>query len=194
MSKNRRGNLVSKQALLVMDLQNGIVERVANDPNLIERLQEAIATARKASMPIIYVVVKFRKDFPEVSPRNKAFAMLKAGGFPLQEGNPIVEIHESVAPQPNDLVVTKRRVGAFSGSDLEVVLRAQGIDHITLTGIATSGVVLSTLRAAADMDYGITVLSDCCADKDEEVHRVLTEKVFPMQADVMTAKEWSQKF
>jgi nicotinamidase-related amidase len=185
---------MSKQALLVMDLQNGIVERVADNPNLIERLQEAIATARKASIPIIYVVVKFRKDFPEVSPRNKAFAMLKAGGFPLQEGNPIVEIHDSVAPQPNDLVVTKRRVGAFSGSDLEVVLRSQAIDHITLTGIATSGVVLSTLRAAADMDYGITVLSDCCADKDEEVHRVLTEKVFPMQAEVMTAKEWSQKF
>ncbi len=61
-----------------------------------------------------------------------------------------------------------------------------------LAGIATSGVVLSTLREAADKDFKITVLSDCCADRDEEVHRVLTTKVFPRQADVMTAEEWSK--
>lgn len=99
----------------------------------------------------------------------------------------------TVAPETQDVVVTKRRVGAFSGSDLEVVLRSQGIDHIVLTGLSTIGVVLSTLRAAADLDYQITVLSDCCADRDEEVHRVLMEKVFPMQADVMTAQQWSDK-
>ena len=55
-------------------------------------------------------------------------------------------------------------------------------DSLVLTGIATSGVVLSTLRQAADLDYGLTVLVDACADADPEVHRVLTEKVFPRQA------------
>jgi nicotinamidase-related amidase len=75
-------------------------------------------------------------------------------------------------------------------SDLEVVLRSCGIQHLILSGIATGGVVLSTLREAADKDYKITVLSDCCADRDEEVHRVLTTKVFPRQADVITSKEW----
>ncbi len=54
-----------------------------------------------------------------------------------------------------------------------------------LTGIATSGVVLSTLRDAADQDYRMVVIGDCCADADPEVHRVLTEKVFPRQADVI---------
>ncbi|NNM95152.1 MAG: cysteine hydrolase, partial [Bacteroidia bacterium] len=38
-----------------------------------------------------------------------------------------------------------------------------------------------------------TVLSDCCADRDEEVHRVLVEKVFPRQADVLTVDEWTAK-
>ena len=47
-----------------------------------------------------------------------------------------------------------------------------------------------TVREAADKDYRITVLSDGCADADEEVHRVLTTKVFPRQADVMTVDEW----
>ena len=87
--------------------------------------------------------------------------------------------------------MTKRRVSAFAGSDLDLVLRVSGFDHLILTGIATSGVVLSTLRQAADLDYTITVLSDACLDNDPEVHRVLTEKVFPHQADVTTVATWS---
>lgn len=95
-----------------------------------------------------------------------------------------------MAPGPEDIVVTKRRVSAFAGSDLDVVLRSQGIDSLVLTGIATSGVVLSTLRQAADLDFGLTVLGDLCADGDPEVHRVLMDKVFPRQAEVMTAGQW----
>lgn len=53
-------------------------------------------------------------------------------------------------PAPGEVTVTKRRVSAFSGSDLEVVLRARGISHLVLAGIATSGVVLSTLRPSTD--------------------------------------------
>jgi len=61
---------------------------------------------------------------------------------------------------------------------------------LVLAGIATSGVVLSTLRQAADLDYGLVVLRDACADADEEVHRVLLDKVFARQADVLTVDEW----
>jgi nicotinamidase-related amidase len=82
-------------------------------------------------------------------------------------------------------------VSAFAGSDLDVVLPAGGIEALVLTGIATNGVVLSTLRQAADLDFELTVLSDACADTDEEVHRVLIEKVFPRQAAVMAVSEWA---
>jgi nicotinamidase-related amidase len=73
-----------------------------------------------------------------------------------------------------------------------VVLRSQGIGTLVLTGIATSGVVLSTLREAADKDYELVVLADCCADGDSEVHRVLLEKVFPRQADVLDVESWAR--
>jgi nicotinamidase-related amidase len=95
-----------------------------------------------------------------------------------------------VAPQQGDIVVIKRRVSAFTGSDLEVVLRGLGIGTLVLTGISTSGVVLSTLRQAADLDYQLVVLSDACLDLDSEVHRVLTEKIFPRQADVRATSDW----
>jgi nicotinamidase-related amidase len=136
------------------------------------------------------VVVKFRHGYPEVSPNNKIFSTIKSGAFPLVENDPQTNVADALAPQAGDIVVTKRRVGAFSGSDLEVVLRSQGITHLVLAGISTSGVVLSTLRLAADMDYQVTVLSDCCLDRDEEVQRVLMEKVFPMQAEVITVDQW----
>jgi nicotinamidase-related amidase len=89
------------------------------------------------------------------------------------------------------VVVTKRQVSAFVGSDLDVLLRARAIDHLVLAGIATSGVVLSTLRQAADLDYRLTVLADGCLDADPEVHQVLVGKVFPRQAEVTSLAEWA---
>ena len=50
--------------------------------------------------------------------------------------------------------------------------------------------VLSTIREAADKDYILTVLADCCADRDEEVHRMLTTKLFTRQGNVMNSEEW----
>lgn len=171
-------------ALLVMDVQEGVVERLG-DPGLLERLGTAIAAARAAGVRVIYVTVGFRPGYPEASPRNRTFSSIASRGAFV---DPVV--HEAVAPAADEVVVTKRRVSAFAGSDLDVILRACEITSLVLTGIATSGVVLSTLRQAADLDFRLTVLADGCADADEEVHRVLTEKVFPRQADVVSVEQW----
>jgi nicotinamidase-related amidase len=176
-------------ALLAMDMQVGIVGRLGAD-GVVPRAAEAIAAAREAGLPVVYVRVAFRGGYPEISARNRAFSAL-AGRGGLTEDEPAAQIHPDVAPQLGDVVVVKRRVSAFTGSDLDVVLRAADVDSLGLAGIATSGVVLSTLREAADRDFGLTVLSDACADADPEVHRVLTEKVFPRQADVVTVAEWA---
>ena len=176
-------------ALLVMDVQRVVVDRFP-EAGYLPRLARATAAARAAGLPVIYVVIGFRPGFPEISSRNKTFGALASSGR-LGQDEQARAVHPDVAPEPGDIVVTKRRVSAFAGSDLDVVLRAGGIDHLVLTGIATSGVVLSTLRQAADLDFGLTVLADGCLDGDPEVHRVLTEKVFPRQADVTTVADWA---
>ena len=79
-----------------------------------------------------------------------------------------------------------------SSSDLEMLLRARGIRTLVLTRIATSGVVLSTLRQAADLDYRLVVLRDCCVDRNPEVHRVLLDQVFPRQAEVTDGQRWRE--
>ena len=178
----------SATAVLLMDYQNDMVERVPEQERkvLLDSAMSVLASARKAGMPVVYIVVKFRNGYPEVSPRNKLFSMVKKGGR-LLDGTPATEIHASVAPAPADVVLTKVRVGAFSTTALETLLRARGITSLVLLGIATSGVVLSTVRWAADMDYGLTVIADGCADFNADTHRVLLENVFPAQANVITA-------
>ncbi len=178
-------------ALLLMDVQVSIVERFADGAEpLLAAINRAATAARANGVPVVYVRVAFRPGAPEMDPNNRIFAAL-AGSAAFTEDAPGVQIHPAVAPRDGDIVVTKRRVSAFAGSDLDVVLRARGARTLVLAGIATSGVVLSTLRQAADLDYGLVVLRDGCADADEEVHRVLLDKVFARQADVLTVDEWT---
>jgi nicotinamidase-related amidase len=178
-------------ALLVMDMQATIVAILPDATLVKQKVAQAIAKARAQNILVIYVVVGFRKGAPEISASNKSFSASKER-FASISPNDFIKIHPDVAPLENDLIVVKRRVSAFTGSDLEVILRGQNIKHIVLTGIATSGVVLSTIREASDKDYQITVLADACADGDEEVHRVLTTKVFARQAEVLSVDEWAK--
>jgi nicotinamidase-related amidase len=181
--------ILKNAALLVMDMQAGTLRQLPDTTALINNVNKAIATARDNKIPVIYAVVGFRSGMPEINMNNKSFAASKER-FTNVDMNEFMKIEAALAPLSDDITVVKRRVSAFTGSDLEVILRAKGIQHIVLTGISTSGVVLSTVREAADKDYQITVLSDCCADGDDEVHRVLTTKIFPRQADVLTVQEW----
>jgi nicotinamidase-related amidase len=171
-----------------MDLQRDIVERYP-DPDVIAHAGEAADAARAAGVPVVYVRVAFRDGAPEIAASNRRFTASKAlavGGEDASE----VQIADAVSPRPGEPVVVKRRVSAFAGSDLDVLLRAMKAERLVLAGIATSGVVLSTFVEAADLDFELVVLSDACADADPEVHRVLVEKVFPKAADVLTTAEW----
>ena len=179
---------MTSTALLIMDVQQSTVQRLGGE-DYLSLLAGAADAARAAGIRVMYVVIGFRPGYPEISPRNKTFAAL-AGSGRLTGDDPAMAIPPALAPRPGEPVVTKRRVSAFAGSDLDVLLRAGGVDGLVLAGIATSGVVLSTVRQAADLDYRLTVLADGCLDADPEVHRVLTEKVFPRQAEVTSVAGW----
>ncbi len=181
-------------ALLVMDFQVSIVDGFAMDKDeLLTRTASLLDAARKSGLMVVYVVVGFRAGYPEVSRRNMSFSAIREAGR-FAAGDSGAEIHLAVAPRSGEVIVTKHRVGAFAGTDLDMILRSGGIETVLLAGIATSGVVLSTVRHAADADYRIVVVKDCCSDRDDEVHRVLVEKVFRRQAVVVTSDEVLREF
>jgi nicotinamidase-related amidase len=181
----------NKTALLVMDMQAAMIRQLPHATTLLAHTAKAIAHARSRHIPVVYVVVGFRQGAPEISMNNKGFAAFKdrLGQADMGEW---MKIDADVAPEPGEIVVTKRRVSAYAGSDLAVVLSALEARHLVLTGYSTSGVVLSTLVESADRDFGLTVLSDCCADPDEELHHVLLTKYFNKRADVVTVDDWTK--
>lgn len=174
-------------ALLVMDYQTGILGMVENSDALVANAQSAIRIVRSHGGHIGYVRVAFTEaDYDAIPERNKGFWAVKSSGRNFGTDSPVTAIDQRVAPQDGDIVVRKTRVGAFSTTDLAEQLRRRGIDTLILAGISTSGVVLSTIRDAADHDYRLVVLADACADPQADVHTLLMEKVFPRQSDVVT--------
>lgn len=100
-------------------------------------------------------------------------------------------MHPRIEPLPGEAVVLKHRASAFAATDLDLILRAQRIDSLVLTGVATGAMVAATFYDAADRDYRLTVLSDACADGEPDVHDFLVNRVFPARgAEVLTGREW----
>jgi nicotinamidase-related amidase len=172
-------------------MQTAILRNLPETTSLLNGVSGAIALARASKIPVIYITVGFRQGAPEINRNNKGFSAARER-FASSDTNEFVKIDPAIAPLNGEIIICKRRVSAFSGSDLEVILRSLEIRHMILCGIATSGVVLSTVREAADKDYRLTVLSDACADADPEVHQLLITKIFPRQADVLTVKAWKE--
>ena len=184
-----------RSALLSMDYQTGIVSAYVKDQaELFARAAAVLRRARNSGARVMHVQVGFRPGFPEISSRNALFGAIKASQThrELFEGA-AGAIHPAVAPEKDEVVITKHRVSAFAGTDLDMILRANDVNTLILFGIATSGVVLSTLLHAADADYRLVVIKDCCADLDPEVHACLVDRVFPRQAAVVTAAEFLSK-
>jgi nicotinamidase-related amidase len=172
-----------------MDYQPPMIGSVPGGDEVADRAAVVADRARVVGVQVIHVRLAFRPaDHAAVPERNKLFfGMAGAGAF--LDGSPEFDIDPRLKPAADEIVVTKTRVGAFSTTDLAAHLRAKSVETLVLGGIATSGVVLSTVRDAADRDFGLYVLSDCCADGDERAHRLLLETVFPMQATVLSSGE-----
>ena len=183
---------LSATALILGDFQNYVVDQLVpilgDLTPLLSRLASLITACRHQSIPVIHIRTAFRSAFPEQALSNKSFARMK-GVNVVPEGSATADFNPSLLPQPTDVVVTKRRVSGFHSTDLDLVLRAMGVRHLIVAGVITSGVVLSTVRAGADLDYVLTVVRDGCVDRDEGLHDILMDKVFPRQATVQTTAE-----
>ena len=179
--------------VLSMDCQTGIVSIYTKDDKdaFLARASAVLNHARATGMTVIHVQVGFHPGLPEVSSRNLLFGRIKASTQHQQlfEG-PLGTIPAVIAPKENEIVITKHRVSAFTGTDLSMILRVNDIDTLVLFGIATSGVVLATLVEAADADFRLAVIKDCCADLDSNLHDCLISKFFPTRGAVLSAQEF----
>ncbi|MFH8381623.1 cysteine hydrolase family protein [Kitasatospora sp. NPDC018058] len=179
-------------ALLVVDYQPAILAVLPEDGDreaLLGRVEGAVADVRAKGGTIAYVRVAFTEaDWDAIPAVNKSFAPL-ARHRVMHHEDPAAAIHERLAPQDGDIVVRKTRHGGLSTTDLDRRLRERGITTLVVSGITTSGAVLSTVVDAADRDYRLYVLSDGVADPDPGVHDVLLQHVLPARAHIVDTVE-----
>lgn len=177
-------------ALLVMDMQNGIVNGLDDKDKIIEANQRAIEKARQQDIPVIFVRVAFSQGLLEIAPNNKMFGPMRENNAPMERDSEATQIHPELNRKEHEPIVTKHRVSAFTGSNLEVLLRGLQVRHIVLTGVATSGVVLSTSVEAADKDFDITILEDAIGDREQDKHEFLVERILPRYASITSVENW----
>ena len=186
-------------ALLVMDLENDVVHeegafkdfgfaQMVKDNDVLGKTNTLLAASRRARVKVIYVSVKFRPGHPEAS-RSAGLFQAVVSANALVEGTWGAEIHQAVAPQEGEPVVTKRAVSAFAGSDLEKLLHASGITTLMLSGVATNFVVEGTARDASDRGYNVIVVGDCCASMSQEAHESALTTALPFLATITTLDE-----
>ena len=160
-----------KTALIVVDLQNGIVNGSFIHPisDVLERTRALIDAFRAKHLPVVLVNVAGRAPGrTEQGPRSNTV---------LSEG--WTDLLPQLDQQPGDLVVTKRSWGAFATTDLEDQLKARGVTQVVVTGVATSGGVEATARQAYEQGFNVTLALDAMTDVRQEAHEYCIRNVFP---------------
>src|ERR1700722_10769131 len=149
----------STTALLIMDYQNGIIPMAPNPDELLAGAHQAIDLIRSHGGTIGYVRVGFADESEIGGSMGKRVGGPAAALEHFHADHANTQIHADIAPEEGDIVVRKTRVGPFGSTDLDEQLQARGIDTLVLAGISTSGVVLSTVRAAPHPDSPLSVLA-----------------------------------
>ena len=186
-------DLTKPTAILLADCYKTALNDLphSTERGVVQNCETVLRAARASRLLVCYSATVFRAGYVEINPANKIFGPRKVSSSPPVSA-PGELIHPAVAPQNGDVVIGKHRVNALHGTELDLVWRANSIANVILLGFATSGVIISTLRAAADFDYRIFVVEDCCADADVDVHDFLIKRIFPRQAEIVSAAELSQ--
>lgn len=142
----------------------------------LENTAIALRKARESGVLVGYVRVGFSPDYRECPANSRIFSGAKKAGL-FKLGTWGTEVHPLLAPQPGDFDIIKHRVSPFYCTALEAILRAKDVRRLYLSGVSTSGAVLSGAKDAHDRDYEVVVLDDCCCALSEEQHRCVIDGI-----------------
>jgi len=165
--------------VVIGDLQVGITRAHALAAELVPRAAALAGAARERGELVVFVRTALRPNGADVSARNAGVQAIFGMGEDFHAGASGVELDPGLGAAAEDVVVTKHRASAFTGTDLDLVLRSSGVDTVTVAGVATGAMVAATVYDALDRDYRVRVAGDVCADPDPAVHAFFTGTVFP---------------
>lgn len=170
----------SSAALVSIDLQKGILSIPTLHPasEIVAHTAQLAQAFRQRNLPVVLVNVT-----------GAAPGRTDAERRTFPSGSDWAELATELDPQPTDILVTKKRWGAFLGTDLHEQLQKRGVTQIFLTGVATSVGVESTARSAYDLGYNVVLITDAMTDRTPDAHENSITKVFPRLGETTTAAE-----
>ncbi|MFF7397553.1 isochorismatase family cysteine hydrolase [Achromobacter sp. NPDC008082] len=172
----------ARSALLVMHYQTDIINLFPSvAPTLLANTRTLCDAARRQGIKVYFVQIRFSPGYPEVSPLNKNGQGIKQLGLFIDD-----QISPELGRQPDEPIIIAHRASVFFGTDLELRLSAQGIDTLLMVGIASTGVMLSSIAHASDSDYRLFTVKDCCYDPDSIVHEHLFATAFASRSTVLS--------
>lgn len=194
-------------ALLVIDMQNdfcasgGLISKDGRDISaaqaLGERLPAFIASARAAGVMIVFIrcVYTTEQNFYLSDVWLEQAARKRKGGYTripvCRDGSWDGDYYGEVRPQAGDVIVTKHRYNAFHNTDLDLLLRSNGIRTVVLTGVVTNVCVETTARDAFVRDYYVVAVDDGCAAYVEQDHIASLSNIDRFFGEVSTIKQIS---
>jgi nicotinamidase-related amidase len=191
---------LGRTALVLLDYQNYNVHPdgywASVDPSLVERVApalertaEALTAARKAGVRVVHVQNAWREGHPDINPHAPWQADAKAAGRST-EGSWGIEFFQPLMPASSELIVRKRAVSGFAGTDLDRLLRLHDVSTVVIAGIITNFAAEGTARDASDRGYRVVVLGDCCESITDEMHSFALTQILPIIGEVVGLKEF----
>lgn len=180
----------NKTALLVIDMQNDFVEQnalieVADIRKSIPKFREFINKCREKGIMVIYTKHIF--DMVNNPIEARLFPGLAEQG--LRENTNGAEIHQKLRPAEEDIIIKKKRYDAFIGTELELILKAKGIENVIITGTMSNVCCESTARTAMMKDFNVFFTSDLTFTSDQMVHNNTLKNIASHFGKVLNSKD-----
>ena len=166
-------------------------QQIIDDSKIVENSAALVAEARKRGMRIIWVLIERRADMADVvfPVTDVLIESNMDPGHPVTAGSEEAKPPEALTARPEDLKIYKVRYDAFIGTNLDLLLRGNGIDTILLGGVATNFGVESTARTARDHGYNVVVMTDCSLNVNLEAHEFTLKHILPRFARIMSSEQ-----
>ena len=172
--------LDARPALLVVDLQNGIVGLATAHPmaDVVKNAARLADAFRSHDLPVVLINVD--GGAPGRAEQSRRISEFPAGWTDL-----IPELNR----QPGDHLVTKQTWGAFTGTDLETHLKRSGVTQVVIAGVATTAGVESTARHAHEIGFNVALAIDAMTDMSAEAHHNTITRIFPRLGETGTTRQ-----
>jgi nicotinamidase-related amidase len=191
---------VKKSALLMLHWQNSVAnpkgvwgknlypQIVKN--NSIENARAVLNAARKKGMLVVFVNIGWRPGFPEM-PKNQYYPLMQGAKDENKGliGSWDVDVIDELKPKPNEIIVINFGSDGFQGTDLDLILRSHGVDHVYVSGQCTEHVVATTIKRAVNMGYNATLIKNATSGFTDSNYNAMMD-ILPLYCKLITSEEF----